>query len=129
MAEEEVDLKTLNEKDLLLRIAQELTTQRKLLSLYVNSQVEAESEIPEKIRRFLMHFHDMKDLQNMYHELGITPPDYIQWEVERCADRARQLLKELNTDGGVFEKVRREMAADPENKYDHTRLLPKKEIK
>jgi hypothetical protein len=61
----------------------------------------------------------------MYEEHGHPIPDYILRELERLDDRYRQLLKELHLDGGTFEKVRREMAEDPENRWDHTRLLYK----
>ncbi len=44
---------------------------------------------------------------------------------ERCDDRYRQLLEEAHTDGGTFEKVRRGMAEDPANRWDHTRQLSK----
>jgi hypothetical protein len=49
-------------------------------------------------------------------------------EVERCDDRLRQMLSEQHSDGGTFEKVRREMAKDPENRWDHTRQLERKPI-
>jgi hypothetical protein len=38
-------------------------------------------------------------------------------------------LEVLHTDGGTFERVRSEMAADPKNRYDHTRQLAKPEGK
>jgi hypothetical protein len=95
----------------------------------VNYLHSAESEIPESIRRFLNYFHDLHDIKFVYEELGHAAPEWILRELERCDDRLRQLLKKHHTDGGTFEKVRREMAEDPENKWDHTRLLyaPKKE--
>jgi hypothetical protein len=84
---------------------------------------EAESEIPEKMRRFTMYMHDLHDVSYMYEEKGHPTPHYILREMERCDDRFRQLLNELHLDGGTFERVRREMAADPENRWDHTRQL------
>ncbi|MGH7239315.1 MAG: hypothetical protein ACREHG_04520, partial [Candidatus Saccharimonadales bacterium] len=69
--------------------------------------------------------HDVHDVMNLYHEQGHEPPDYIKREVERCDDRYRQILTQLHTDGGAFEKVRAEMAGDKANRYDHTRLLTK----
>lgn len=111
------------EKDLLLRIAQELTDIRKLVTKAVNALHEAETEVPEKIRRFTMFSRDMHDSYNQYEEKGLTVPDWIRQEVERCDDRLRQLLKEQHSDGNTFERVRREMAKDTENRYDHTRLL------
>lgn len=106
-------------------ILRELTTIRQLTSKAVNAMVEAEAEVPEKMRRFIMYMHDMHDVKNLYDEHGLTVPDYVLREVERCDDRLRQLLTALHTDGGAFEKVRREMAADHLNRWDHTRLLAK----
>ena len=109
---------------LLTRIAQELATIRQLLSKQINAGVEAESEIPEKMRRFVMYMHDIHDIKNLYTEHGHPAPDYVLRELERCDDRFRQLLDEAHNDGGTFEKVRRQMAYDPLNRWDHTRLLP-----
>jgi len=114
---------SLTERDLLFRIARELTTMRQMLTKVVNYMVDAESEVPEKMRRFIMYMHDMHDVKNLYDEHGITVPAYVMREVERCDDRLRQLLQDLHSDGNAFEKVRREMAADTENKWDHTALL------
>ncbi len=91
---------------------------------------EAEAEIPEKVRRFTMYFHDVHDMRDLYHQAGIEPPDFILREIERCSDRFRHLLEELHTDGGTFEKVRREMSEKEGNRYDHSRLLfPPKDSK
>jgi hypothetical protein len=111
------------------RMGRELKTIREMLSKVINYIADAESEIPEKMRRFISYMHDVHDVSYMYEERGITVPPHIHREMERCDDRYRQLLTTLNTDGGLFEKVRREMAKDPENRWDHTRLLtkPKKE--
>lgn len=106
-------------------ILKELTTIRQLISKGINAMVEAEAEIPEKMRRFIMYMHDVHDIVNLYHENGQPPPDYVLREMERCDDRYRQLLTQQHTDGGVFEQVRREMAKDPMNRWDHTRLLDK----
>jgi hypothetical protein len=114
-----------NVEVLLERIARELVTIRKLASQAVNAMVEAEAEVPEKMRRFIMYMHDMHDVKNLYDEHGITVPAWVLREVERCDDRLRQLLEGLHTDGGTFERVRREMAKDPLNRWDHTRLLDK----
>lgn len=110
------------------RIARELKQIRELVTSAVNANREAESEIPEKMRRFVMFMHDIHDISFMYHEVGQEPPQWVKSEMERCDDRFRQLLEELHTDGGAFERVRREMAKDPANKWDHTRALsPPKE--
>lgn len=119
----------LSEKDLLLRIARELKTIRENVGKGLFAMHEAEGEIPEKMRRFVMYFHDIHDINNLYHSLGHMVPEYIRKEMERCDDRFRQLLDEAHTDGGTFEKVRREMADDPNNKWDHTRQLSKPEEK
>lgn len=107
------------------RISREMTTIRELVSKAVNALTEAESEVPEKMRRFIMYMHDMHDVKNLYDEHGLACPAWVLREVERCDDRLRQLLEGLHTDGGAFEKVRREMAEDPLNRWDHTRLLSK----
>jgi len=114
---------TVTERDLLWRIARELTTVRKqnteLLSFYRN----AETEVPESLRRFANYMHDVHDIKYMYEEHGQPPPKHILEEIERLDDRYRQILKAHNSDGGAIEKIRREMAADPDNRYDHTRQL------
>jgi len=114
-----------SDRDLLERIARELKTIRELTSSAVFALREAESEIPEKMRRFIMYMHDVHDIVNLYHENGHPPPQHVLREMERCDDRSRQLLDTLHKDGGTFEKVRREMADDPLNRWDHTRLLAK----
>src|SRR6266850_5758772 len=114
-----------SDRDILERIARELKDIRTLVTSAVNALREAESEIPEKMRRFIMYMHDVHDIVNLYHENGHPPPQHVLREMERCDDRYRQLLNELHLDGGTFEKVRREMAKDPENRWDHTRLLTK----
>ena len=105
------------------RIARELKTIRELASKAVNYIIDAESEIPEKMRRFMNYMHDVHDVKYMYEELGHVVPQHLFRELERLDDRYRQLLTEQHTDTGAFEKVRREMAADPDNRWDHTRLL------
>lgn len=106
-------------------IRRELASIRQLVVQVVQYIREAESEIPEKYRRFVNAFHDVHDIRYMYHEEGMACPDYLDREIERLHDRYRQILQAMNTDGGALEKVRREMAADPLNRYDHTRLLQK----
>lgn len=106
-------------------INRELATIRELVAKVIHYIVDAESEIPEKMRRFIMYMHDVHDVMVMYENQGHQVPPYILREVERCDDRYRQLLRELHLDGGAFEKVRREMAGDEENRWDHTRQLSK----
>lgn len=110
------------------RIAREMTQVRQLVVEVIRYIRDAESEIPEKMRRFMNYMHDLHDIRYMYEEIGSQCPPHHLREMERCDDRFRQLIKELHLDGGAFEKIRREMAADPENRFDHTRLLypPKK---
>lgn len=114
--------------DELKSIRRELVTIRQIatdLGFYVR---KAESEVPEKFRRFANYMHDLHSIKWMYEESGHPVPGHILREMERCDDRFRQLLKEEHNEGGTFEKVRREMASDPENRWDHTRLLqPPKE--
>ena len=91
---------------------------------------EAESEIPEKMRRFMMYFHDMHDLKNMHEELGLIPPTYVLREIERCYDRLRHLLEDLFDPDkeGHFEHVRKDMSKREGNKYDWSKALaPPKE--
>jgi septation ring formation regulator EzrA len=109
----------------LRRIAMEMKQMRQMMASIINAIREAESEIPEKMRRFTMYAHDVHAISYMYEERGLPIPDYVMREMERCDDRYRQLLKDLHLDGGAFEKVRREMAEDPENRWDHTRQLAK----
>lgn len=113
------------ETELLKNILKELAGIRQLATKAVFAMGEAEDEIPEKMRRFIMYMHDIHDVCHMYEERGHVVPPYILAEAERCDDRLRQLLKELHTDGGTFEKVRREMAKDPANRWSHERLLEK----
>lgn len=114
MTEAESELKT---------IRQELAKIRGMLTDVTQYMRDAESEVPEKMRRFIMYLHDMHDIKNLFTEHGLAPPDYVLRELERCDDRLRQLLTELHTDGGAFEKVRREMAKDTQNRWDHSRAL------
>jgi hypothetical protein len=111
-------------------IHEDIKQLRQLVSRVVNYIIDAESEVPEKMRRFVMYMHDMHDVKNLYDEHGIPVPEYVMREVERCDDRLRQLLVEMHTDGGAFEKVRRDMAKDTSNRWDHTRRIegPKGEV-
>ena len=84
---------------------------------------EAESEIPEKIRRFMMYYHDLHDLKNLHHESGIEPPAYILREIERCHDRYRHILEEMHGDQGAFERVRQDMTQRGGNRYDYSKQL------
>ena len=104
-------------------IRRELTTIRQSIVQVLAYIRDAESEIPEKMRRFVTYMHDVHDITIMYETRGIPIPQYILREMERCDDRYRQLLKDLNLEGGHFAKVRAEMAKDTENKWDHTRRI------
>ena len=124
MAEKpEVNLDDLSEKGLLLRIAQELGMIRQGMNTVLTYIRDVETDVPEKYRRFVNAFHDVHDIKYMYEEHGQPVPEYVLSEIRRMDDRYRQILKELNAEGGSFNKVRREMAADPENRWDHTRQL------
>ncbi len=105
------------------RTSRELTTIRQLVTTAVQFARDAESEIPENYRRFVNAFHDVHHIKWVYEEVGIAVPPHIHRELERLDDRYRQMLEKMNTAGGAFDKVRREMADDPNNRWDHTRLL------
>lgn len=110
-------------EEYLAQIARDTHVTRELISKYVNAQHEAESEIPEKLRRFVTYWHALHDIVSMYEERGTTAPDNVKREMERCDDRFRQLLVEAHLDDNVFGQVRRKMAEDPENRWDHTRAI------
>jgi hypothetical protein len=114
---------SLTERDLLFRIARELTNIRKLDTELVKFMRDAEVEVPESLRRFANYMHDIHDIRYMYEEVGTPVPQHVKDELQRCDDRYRQVLKTLHTDGGALEKIRREMADDPENRWDHTKQL------
>lgn len=104
-------------------IWRELKTIRQLNSEMARFMRDAESEVPESYRRFLNAFHDMHDIKYMNEEHGVDPPPYVLREIERFYDRLRQIVEAGNAEGGHLNKIRREMASDPNNRYDHTRLL------
>ena len=105
------------------QVAKDIKVIRDLLSKYVNAQEDAESEVHEKMRRFAMYMHSLHDIGNMYREMGHPVPPHIERELERLDDRLRQLLEEAHSDGNTFEQVRRKMADDPNNRWDHTRAI------
>ncbi len=109
---------------ILKSIRQEISANKVLMQRFVHAMVDnAEQEVPEFMRRFANYMHDLHDIRYMYEELGHPSPQHILREMERCDDRFRQLLEKLHTDTGAFEKIRREMASDLDNRWDHTRLL------
>lgn len=110
---------------LLGRIARDIQAMRSDFQQVINHMRDAEKEIPERVRRFTMYFHDVRDFVDMHRTLGQEPPDYILREIERCSDRFRHILEDMYSDNGAFEKVRQEMAGREGNRYDHTRLLQK----
>lgn len=114
---------SLTDRDLLFRIARELGTIRQQNTEMLRFLRDAETEVPESLRRFANYMHDVHDIKYMYEEHGTTPPKHVLEEIERLDDRYRQILKAHNTDGGAIEKIRREMASDADNRYDHTRQL------
>jgi hypothetical protein len=109
----------------LKQIARDIREVRNLLTASGSAAKEAQSEIPENVWRFAMYMHDIRDFMQMYHETGLPVPDHIKAEVERCSDRFKHILEDLNKDGGAFEQVRRDMTQRGGNQYDHTRLLSK----
>lgn len=116
---------SISDSDRLDRIAKDMTVMRQQLTEVVAAIRDAESEIHEKMRRFANYYHDIVHIKGEYISLGLKSPSYIDREMERCDDRFRQLLEEAHTDGGTFEQVRRKMAEDPNNRWDHTRQLAK----
>ena len=114
---------SITERDLLFRIARELATLRRQNTELLKFYRDAEVEVPESLRRFANYMHDVHDIKYMYEEHGQRPPKHILDEIERLDDRYRQVLKAHNTDGGAIEKIRREMAADKDNRWDHTKQL------
>jgi hypothetical protein len=114
---------SVTERDLLFRIARELTVMRQQNTELLKFFRDAEVEVPESLRRFANYFHDVHDIKYMYEEHGQRPPQHILDEIERLDDRYRQILKRMNEGGGAIEKIRREMADDVENRYDHTKQL------
>lgn len=123
--DEESSNKTSTEIDYLHRIARDIQSLKSQMAQVITSIADAESEIPEKMRRFMMYFHDLHDIRNTYIEHGLTPPPYVDREMERCDDRFRHLLEDQYADTGTFEKVRQEMSSRPGNRWEHNRLLPK----
>ncbi len=121
----EVNLNDENSEQLLRRVARELGTIRMLVSQVVGAIRDAETDIPEKYRRFVNAFHDVHDIKYMYEEHGTDVPEYIMSEIRRMDDRYRQILRDLYVEGGAFNKVRRDMASDPANRYNHTKQLEK----
>lgn len=107
------------------RLAREMGTIRAMMTQVIQFIRDAESEVPEKVRRFANYMHDVHDIKYMYEEHGTDVPPYILSEIRRLDDRYRQILKALNEGGGAFEKIRREMASDKENRYDHTLQIEK----
>lgn len=123
---DEADFKlddSVTERDLLFRIARELTLLRRQNTELLGFFRDAETEVPESLRRFANYMHDVHDIKYMYEEHGSKPPQHILDELQRLDDRYRQILEMHNTDGGAIEKIRREMAGDPKNRWDHTKAL------
>lgn len=120
---DDINLKDLDTKALMLRQAQEMKMIRQMMTTVVGYIRDAEQDMPERYRRFVNAFHDIHDIKYMYEEHGADVPAYILSEIRRMDDRYRQILDELNAEGGAFNKVRREMAKDPHNRYEHTRQL------
>lgn len=117
----------MNEEDLkqFKTLQQDIHMMKNMMAEMVIYMKAAESEIPESYRRFVNAFHDLHDIRYMYHEEGMQCPEHVDREIERMHDRFRQVLAKMNHEDGAFARVRREMAADPNNRYDHTRLLSK----
>lgn len=109
----------------LVNMARDIREMRSMLTQVLNSITNAEAEVPEKMRRFVMYFHDIHDMVTMYEGHGHQAPDYLRQEMQRCDDRYRHLLEDEHSDTGAFERVRQEMTQRGGNRWDHSRLLPK----
>jgi hypothetical protein len=107
----------------LQRLSQDMRVVRNLLTEAIAYMKDAESEIPEKTRRFMMYFHDVHDIFYLYTQTGQEPPKHIKQEIERCHDRYVHILDDMYSDMGAFERVRQEMAERKGNRYDHTRQV------
>ena len=114
---------SVTERDLLHRMCRELAQLRQQNTEMLKFMRDAETEVPESLRRFANYFHDVHDIKYMYEEHGQRPPQHILDEIERLDDRYRQILKAHNSDGGAIEKIRRQMSGDEENRYQHTKEL------
>src|SRR5258705_3097869 len=107
----------------LKRIDSNMKLVREMLTTVVTYMRDAESEVSEKMRRFIMYMHDVHDIPHLYEERGLPVPRHVMEELERCDDRFRQLLTEVHTDGRLFEKFRRRIPADPASRWYQTRQL------
>lgn len=109
----------------LARDMQQLRTQ---VQVALNAMKEAESEVPESMRRFANYFHDVVHIKGEYVSLGLKAPEHIDREMERCDDRYRHLVDDGRApDGGWINKIREDMTKREGNRWDHSRLLPKQE--
>lgn len=108
-------------------IARDMREMLLLTREIVKYMKEAETEVPEKMRRFIMYMHDVHDVSYLYEERGLPIPEHIRREMERCDDRYRHLLEDGNADTGWLERVRAEMTQRGGNRWDHSRMLPKTE--
>lgn len=107
----------------LQRISRDMREVTLMLREVIKYMKDAESEIPEKMRRFIMYFHDVHDIWYLYMQTGQEPPKHIRQEIERCADRYHHILDDLYSDQGTFERVRQEMSKRAGNRYDHSRMI------
>ncbi len=113
------------DNDLLKRLCRDQKKMLELMTQFVNSIMDAESEIPERLRRFGNWFHDLHDVKFIYEEHGQEVPAFLLRELERCDDRLRHLLEDAHVDDGALEKIRREMSQRSGNRWDHTKALPR----
>jgi hypothetical protein len=106
------------------RIAREMSAMRGMLTEVVRYMKDAEAEVPEYMRRFIMYMHDMHDVKHLYDEHGLDVPKHVLRAVEFCDDRLRILLERLHSPGGAFAKTRADTAKHHErNRWDHTKRL------
>lgn len=106
------------------RIAREMTMMRGMLTEVIKYMRDAEAEVPEYMRRFVMYMHDMHDVKHLYDEHGLDVPKHVLRAIEFCDDRLRILLERLHSDGGAFAKTRADTAKHhARNRWDHTKRL------
>ena len=113
----------MNEEDSahLKNMARDMQSIKSMLAEVITYMKDAESEVSEKMRRFIMYAHDVHDMQYMYESRGIPVPPHVMREIERCDDRYRHLLEDIDN----FEKIRTEMSKRSGNRWDWSRQLAK----
>lgn len=112
----------------LKNMARDIQQLRSQMQQALNAAADAESEVPEKMRRFANYYHDVVHIKGEYVSLGLKAPDHVDREMERCDDRYRHMVDDgRDPDGGWINRIREDMTKRPGNRWDHEKLLPKQE--